>query len=120
MRYFHNDHHAQNTNTLGWHWSNLFLFNDTWLSTIDLWLTEVIPTILFCWLVGEWWIFIGYYLWAAFLQENIEHNKNIDLYPLFTGGKWHLEHHHEGQGNYGLFTPFWDWLFGTLRKENAN
>jgi len=114
----HLDHHSYITkrikegNLTKWHWSNLFLFNDTWTSTLDLWITEVIPTLIFSLITGQWWISIFYYVWAAFIQESIEHNPNINLYPL-TSGRWHLKHHQNPKRNYGLFHPFWDRLFNT-------
>lgn len=112
VKYFHLDHHRHIlSNTPTWHWNNLFLFNDTWKSTIDLWITEVVPTLIFAFLTGQWWIAIFYYVWAAFVQESIEHNKNVDV-PGLTSGKWHLIHHRSPY-NYGLFFPVWDMVFGT-------
>ncbi len=111
----HLHHHAYVlSNPTCWHWSNLFLFNDTWISTLDLWITEVIPTLIFSLVTGQWWIFILYYIWAAFIQESIEHNSSINL-PILTSGKWHLIHH-RSPCNYGLFTPLWDLAFGTYKK----
>lgn len=119
VRQWHNDHHKQVTlnKVVGWHWNNLFLFNDTWKSTFDLWFTEVIPTLLFCFLTQQWWLFIVYYLWAAFIQEAIEHNKNFNIYPFLTSGKWHLIHHVHPKCNYGVFFPIWDIIFHTNVKE---
>lgn len=111
----HLHHHAYIlSNPTGWHWSNLFLFNDTWISTLDLWITEVIPTIVFSLITGQWWISVLYYVWASFIQESIEHNSTVDL-PVLTSGKWHLIHH-RSPCNYGLFTPLWDLVFGTYKK----
>jgi lathosterol oxidase len=120
IKNIHWDHHdfiQQNFNT-SWHWSNLFLFNDTWKSTADLWITEVIPTWLFCYLTGYWWIFVFYYMWAAFIQESIEHNPKINLYPFLTSGKWHLQHHEIPNCNFGLITPIFDKVFQTEMKIN--
>ena len=116
---FHWDHHRVITleQHLGLHWSNLFLFNDTWKSTADLWCSEIIPTLMFCYFTGHWWVFIFYYLWAAFIQEGIEHNKDFDLYPLSTSGKWHLVHHSNSSYNYGIFLPIWDMMFGTYKRH---
>jgi sterol desaturase/sphingolipid hydroxylase (fatty acid hydroxylase superfamily) len=111
----HADHHKYVIkNEVTWHWSNLFLYNDTWLSTVDLWITEVIPTILMSIFVG-WWLFIAYYLWAAFVQERIEHNEKFNWYP-FTSGRWHMIHHKNAKYNYGIFIPLWDILFGTAKS----
>jgi sterol desaturase/sphingolipid hydroxylase (fatty acid hydroxylase superfamily) len=114
----HADHHKYiNTHDqTKWHWNNLFLFNDTWTSTLDLWITEVIPTIIFSAITGHWWILAFYYVWAALIQETIEHNPNINFYPFMTSGKWHLIHHRDNGSNFGLFFPIWDILFKTHRK----
>jgi len=114
IKSIHMHHHLyilQHTTT--WQWPNLFLFNDDWPSTLDLWITEVIPTLLFSLITGEWWISVFYYIWAAFVQESIEHNSTFNL-PILTSGKWHLMHH-RGEINYGLFTPLWDLIFGTYK-----
>jgi sterol desaturase/sphingolipid hydroxylase (fatty acid hydroxylase superfamily) len=120
LRSWHWDHHKYiNLNHTKWHWNNLLLFNDTYKSTADLWITEVIPTVIFSWITGHWWILIFYYLWASLLQERIEHNKNFSIYPWLTSGKWHLLHHVNSKVNFGLFWPIWDICFKTrqcLRK----
>jgi sterol desaturase/sphingolipid hydroxylase (fatty acid hydroxylase superfamily) len=116
---FHQDHHLfinRNGGT-SWHWNNLFLYNDTWKSTIDLWITEVIPTVIFSAITGHWWIAIFYYFWAALLQEVIEHNPKFNLYPWLTSGQWHLVHHRSQRKNFGLFLPIWDKMFGTFKHH---
>lgn len=113
VKKFHREHHVYvNRHDTGWRLNNLFLFTDTWNSTIDLWITEVIPTFIFSWVTGQWWIMMFYYIWAAFIQEELEHRKNLNLYP-FTSGEWHLKHHRRPNKNYGLFLPIWDKVFGT-------
>ena len=118
---FHQDHHLYINRNGGtkWHWNNLFLYNDTWKSTVDLWITEVIPTLIFSAVTGHWWVSIFYYFWAALLQEVIEHNPKFDWYPLLTSGKWHLVHHRHQRKNYGLFIPLWDKLFNTYKHHNG-
>lgn len=117
LRTIHADHHVQvHFEQVGWNWKNLFLFVDTVKSTADQWITEVVPTLIFCWLTGAWWIAIFYYVWAAFVQEIIEHNKNFNLYPFLTSGKWHLVHHSHPKNNYGVFIPVWDIFLGTFRS----
>lgn len=118
IRQFHYHHHknaVQHNERLGWRWNNLFLYQDDWQSTLDFWNTEVIPTALFCLITGHWWIMVCHYLWAAFLQENLEHNLKVNGFPL-TYGRWHMEHHYNQRCNYGLFIGWWDYLFGTYRK----
>jgi len=113
VRDYHWNHHNfinAEKHPNSWQWNNLFLFNDNWPSTLDLWLTEVIPSFLFSWITGQWWIMGFYYVWAAFIQESIEHNPKINL-PFLTSGKWHLLHHKHRNKNFGLFFPLWDKLF---------
>ena len=119
MSSFHMDHHKQVTDDTitGLHWKNAFLWFDTFESTADQWLTEVIPTILFAWFTGHWWIAVFYYVWAAFIQEAIEHNPKFDFYPYITSGKWHLIHHEHPDKNYGVFLPIWDMMFGTYKEK---
>jgi sterol desaturase/sphingolipid hydroxylase (fatty acid hydroxylase superfamily) len=115
---YHSHHHALINNNLKknivtkWHWNNLFLVNDDWISTVDLWITEVIPTILFCLITNQVYIFVFYYIWTALIQENLEHNPAID-YPLLTTGRYHLIHHRQVNKNFCLFFPVWDILFKT-------
>jgi sterol desaturase/sphingolipid hydroxylase (fatty acid hydroxylase superfamily) len=122
MRRFHMDHHKQVTNQTinGLSWKNAFLWFDSKESTIDQWLTEVIPTIVISSITGHWWLFVAYYIWAAFIQEAVEHNKKINLYPFITSGKWHLIHHDYPNKNYGVFFPVWDIVFGTRKKLDGN
>jgi lathosterol oxidase len=114
--YFHNDHHKMvNKQQLwGWHWSNFFLFNDSWKSTADLWITEVIPLIILSFIFNSWYLFGIYYVWAAIFQERIEHNGNFDM-KYITSGKWHLFHHKQPKYNFGIFFPVWDMIFGTYK-----
>ena len=112
---YHQDHHRfiDRHGGTAWHWNNLLLYNDTMASTIDLWITEVIPTLLFSAVTGFWWLSVAYYLWAALLQEQLEHNPKFDFYPWITSGRWHLVHHRKQRKNYGLFHPLWDKIFKT-------
>jgi sterol desaturase/sphingolipid hydroxylase (fatty acid hydroxylase superfamily) len=102
-----------------WHWNNLFLFNDTWTSTMDLWITEVVPTVIFSYVTGYWWLSVFYYVWAAFIQEVIEHNPKFNIYPLLTSGQWHLVHHKQSDKNFGLFVPIWDIIFRTYKTHKV-
>ena len=118
VRLIHFEHHKFiSTNPPPvWHWSNLFLFQDNLASTIDVWITEFIPTIIFCSITNQWWILLLFYLWSALIQEQIEHNPKFNKFPLFTSGKWHLIHHKNKNYNYGIFVPFWDMMFGSYKK----
>jgi len=110
----HDEHHklvSENAEP-GPNWKNYFLYLDNWKVTTDTWLIEVIPTLIFSYVTGYWIFSLLHYIWTAFLQERLEHNINLDLYP-FTSGKWHMNHHTIYNCNYGLFIPIWDRLFGT-------
>jgi sterol desaturase/sphingolipid hydroxylase (fatty acid hydroxylase superfamily) len=118
----HCQHHAHiNTSRSAprWHWLNMLLYNDSWICTVDLWCTEVIPTVLFAWVTDSWWILAFYYAWAAVIQESVEHNAHVNLMPLFTSGQWHLVHHAHADHNYSLFFPLWDWLHGTHKPVTS-
>lgn len=113
----HADHHRQVAQeSTGWKWPALLLYIDTNKSTLDQWLTEVIPTLVFAWATGHWWIAIFYYVWAAAVQEIVEHNPRFSIYPWLTSGRWHLLHHRNPRVNYGVFVPVWDLLFGTYKR----
>lgn len=114
LKRIHRPHHAQirQNQTTHWHWTNLLLFTDTVGVTVDMWVTEIIPTMVFASVTGHWWLCVLYYIWAAFFQEPFEHNLNNDFYP-FTAGRWHLVHHKNLNYNYGLFLPIWDKIFRT-------
>lgn len=116
-KYHFHHHRFINSNSTSWHVNNLVLFNDDFKSTVDLWITEVIPTVIFSFITGQWWILGFYYVWASIFQENLEHRKNLNL-PLLTCGKWHLIHHKAVDKNFGLFFPIWDIVFKTNRKTN--
>jgi sterol desaturase/sphingolipid hydroxylase (fatty acid hydroxylase superfamily) len=121
--HYHWDHHKyiiansenRTKNPTGWHWNNLFFYNDTWKSTVDLWITEVIPTLIYSAITGQWWILLMYWVWAAFLQERVEHNPDWHI-PYLSAGKWHLVHHWNSKKNFGLHIPLWDKLFGTHKS----
>lgn len=110
----HYDHHifVSRNKTTRWKLHDLLLYNDTPRSTLDMWITEVIPTLCISAVTGHWWIAIIYYIWAAFFQQNLEHNSAHNWYP-FTSGKWHLIHHKDPSKNFGLFFPIWDKIFKT-------
>ena len=110
----HHHYYIKTHNTPTWSWNNLLLFNDNWISTLDWWLTEVIPTILFCLITEQWWIAIFHYIYSATIQEQIEHNPNFSMYPWLSSGKWHLHHHlNDNTKNFGTFIIIWDKIFKT-------
>jgi sterol desaturase/sphingolipid hydroxylase (fatty acid hydroxylase superfamily) len=121
LKRFHRDHHREVIvhPDKKWHWNNLLLYNDTRDSTIDLWITEVIPTVAIAWLFGAPWLFVGYYLWAALFQESLEHNSRISIRP-FSAGRWHLLHHRHPDKNYGFPFRMWDKVFRTNEEPGQS
>jgi sterol desaturase/sphingolipid hydroxylase (fatty acid hydroxylase superfamily) len=115
IHWHHHKHVIHGTGSYKWEWTNLFLWVDDLKGTLDQWIMEVIPTILFCWLTGHWWILILYWVDSAFIQEHIEHNRKFDIYPFLTSGKWHMVHHEDHRYNYGIYFPIWDLIFGTAK-----
>lgn len=119
LKQIHLYHHEYvNDGQPQWMWQNIFLWSDDWGSTADLWVTEVVPTILFCAITGQWWIFLLYWVWTGFIQEWIEHNPRFNI-PFLSAGKFHLQHHKNYNVNYSLFFPVWDWILGTYKDRNA-
>ena len=116
--YFHIEHHrfVRENSLIKWHWSNIFLWNDNFKSTIDYWITEVLPTLIFSIVTEQYWIVIGFYIYAATIQERVEHNPNFNWYPFYTSGKWHVLHHTTYPCNFGIITPLWDIVFRTNKK----
>jgi sterol desaturase/sphingolipid hydroxylase (fatty acid hydroxylase superfamily) len=121
FKQIHADHHKQiSDNTYdGLNWKNLFLYFDSPKSTLDQWYTEVIPTMIMSLFFG-WWLFVLYYIWAAFIQEAVEHNPKFNFYPIITSGKWHLMHHKDNSKNFGVFFPIWDILFKTWKPIDGD
>lgn len=112
----HSHHHkfiAMNNTT--WEWRNIFLWTDSWMCTLDLWIQEVIPTLIIVTLTGHWWLFGCFYIWTAFIQENVEHNPKIHV-PWLSSGRWHLQHHINPKSNFGTIATFWDKLFRTEQR----
>jgi sterol desaturase/sphingolipid hydroxylase (fatty acid hydroxylase superfamily) len=115
MHMVHHMHVTLGTGSSDWNWKHMFLWIDDWKVTVDLWLMETIPTIIFCWILDQWWILAFYWFWTAFVQERIEHNINFNWYPL-TSGRWHMVHHINANYNFGIFIPIWDIVFNTRKS----
>ena len=112
--HFHQAHHAVSYDgkwEFSW-WNLIGWFND-WRSTLDQWLTEIIPTILYILLFHDAWPIAVLYYIDSFLSEGItDHNPRIAV-PGLAMGRYHLAHHADMTMNFDLYTHFWDWVFGT-------
>jgi sterol desaturase/sphingolipid hydroxylase (fatty acid hydroxylase superfamily) len=93
-------------------WQNMFLYSDDWIGTADLFMTEVIPTLIFCYFTGQWWIFAVYYIWTAFIQKWVEHTPKFSVWS-FSAEQCHLKHHTNWRTNYSISFPIWDIIFKT-------
>lgn len=119
LKYYHNDHHKRiytGEYDGSFKLRHLLLIIDSKESIIDQWLTEVIPTIIFCLIFNCWWLLLFYYIYAAILSESFKHNKNFNWYPVIISGRWHLIHHKNPTKNYGIIFPIWDKILGTEQK----
>ena len=119
IHWCHHNYVTTGTGSTGWNCKHMFLWVDNLDGTIDQWLMEVIPTIIFSWATGQWWMCVFYWAWTAFIQERIEHNSKVNLMPFITSGKWHLVHHQDSTKNFGVFFPIWDWIFGTYKEHRT-
>jgi lathosterol oxidase len=54
-------------------------------------------------------------VWTA----NIHDNVNGKIWPMMGAG-YHTIHHTTYRHNYGHYTVFMDWLFGTIREPEEN
>lgn len=120
IKEIHSDHHKfvlRSKYGTEWRLNNLILYNDTIRNTLNLWITEVIPTLTFSYVTGQWWIFIFYYIWAAFFQQTLKYDKDEDIF-LLTPGMWSMIHYRRTNLNFGLFISFWDIVFKTNRSIN--
>ena len=119
IHWCHHNYVTTGTGSTGWNWKHMFIWVDNLDGTIDQWLMEVIPTIIFSWATGQWWMCVFYWAWTAFIQERIEHNSKVNLMPFITSGKWHLVHHQDSTKNFGVFFPIWDWIFGNYKEHRT-
>jgi len=111
-------HDFINTSQPQWDWKNIFLWTNDFGETMDLWVTEGIPTLAFCTVTGHWWIFVWWWIWAGLIEQFIEHNPKFDV-PFLSAGKHHLQHHKYYNVNYSTFFPLWDWVLGTYKDRNT-
>jgi hypothetical protein len=104
LGYFHIQHHKViNSKETKWHWNNVLLYNDDIKSTIDLWITDVIPTLIFCYFTGQWWIFFVYYFFqsqaglqmlGAYIQQSLlELNSYKEVIVSQEGGEYYNSLH---------------------------
>ena len=118
---FHQAHHEVEYNgELEFSWWNLVGWFNDWRSTLDQWITEVIPTGVFILIFPDAWpIAIFYYIDGFVLAEGLtDHNPRIDV-PGLSMGRYHLLHHKNPNVNYDLYFRIWDRLFGTSAQDSV-
>jgi len=111
-------HNVVNSGQPHWEWQNIFLWSTDFGETKDLWVTEGIPTLIFCIVTGHWWIFIWWWIWTGLIAERIDHNPNFNV-PFLVAGRFHLHHHKNYKVNYSHFFSLWDWVLGTYKDRNT-
>jgi len=72
--------------------------------------TLIIPIPIMFYMMGAG--FIG--VWTMYIHTG----KAVNLPWPFMGSEYHLIHHVYNWYNFGLYTIFWDWLFGTLKNPS--
>jgi len=119
IKKIHNEHHRYVMRNKDWYikWEDLYLSRGNNKVTVDLWITEVIPTLLFCAVTGHWWIFGLYYGWSAFYEKTTKYNRDVDVF-LVTWGMWTLTHYRRTTLNFGGIFSLWDMIFKTNRGIN--
>jgi sterol desaturase/sphingolipid hydroxylase (fatty acid hydroxylase superfamily) len=60
-------------------------------------------------------VMIGYW-WYGVVHHFVHHHKNAPTASYFNGLRaWHMRHHYSPMhGNFGVTTPLWDHVFGTV------
>lgn len=114
---FHREHHVVvYEGKFEFSWWNLVGWVNDWKSTLDDWLTEIIPLGLYIWIFPAAWPVVIYYYIDSSLSEGIlDHNPRIDV-PGLAMGRYHLAHHDDMRVNFDNYTRLWDWVFGTRNK----
>ncbi len=112
---FHHAHHQVAYNgELEFSWWNVIGWFNDWPSTLDQWITEIIPMIVFVLVFPDAWpIAVLYYIDGFILAEGLtDHNPRLEI-PGLSMGRYHLKHHANPNVNFDLYFHFWDQLFGT-------
>lgn len=104
-------------------WRSFVLWFGDLQSTLDVWITLIIPAIVVSILFTQthFTVLIGVYLYEVFLSEhNLDHNPEITgpITRVLAIGQYHLTHHHYPKYNYGLYLTLWDIVFITTRPKD--
>ncbi|WP_343564317.1 sterol desaturase family protein [Kiloniella sp. b19] len=115
--YLHEAHHSvpykgeyefSLLNLVGW-------YND-WRSTLDVWVTEVLPMagLVLLW-PATWPLAVLFYIDNVLSEGLTDHNPRINI-PGLAMGKYHIEHHKDMSVNFDGYFRLWDKVFGTQRN----
>jgi sterol desaturase/sphingolipid hydroxylase (fatty acid hydroxylase superfamily) len=95
-----------------------FIGTPSWVS-VTVWVSVI--------LLPLWWwvgfnvangltvgVMIGYW-WYGYVHHVIHHHTRKPSSAYFSELRaWHMRHHHSPKrGNFGVTSPFWDYVFGT-------
>jgi sterol desaturase/sphingolipid hydroxylase (fatty acid hydroxylase superfamily) len=95
----------------------------TWITLASFWLVVFVPT----WRGVSFNVASGVtagvmmgFLWYGIVHHVIHYRRPRFLAGwLLAGRYWHLRHHYSTQaGNFGVTTPLWDYVFGTVIRED--
>jgi sterol desaturase/sphingolipid hydroxylase (fatty acid hydroxylase superfamily) len=96
-----------------------FIGTPPWISVSVLCATVLIPG---RWLLGfnvadglTVGVMLGYW-WYGIVHHIIHHHSNTSSWSYFNDLRaWHMRHHYSPKsGNFGVTTPLWDHVFGTV------
>jgi sterol desaturase/sphingolipid hydroxylase (fatty acid hydroxylase superfamily) len=116
MRYFspmHDLHHAAPLDLIG---------TPSWISVSVLSLGILLPVRFFFGFIVADGLTVGVmfgYWWYGVVHHVIHHRAHTSAPTYFDGlfdklRAWHMRHHYSPKrGNFGVTTPFWDYVFGT-------
>lgn len=106
-------------------WKAYFLWFDDLASSLDVWITLILPAILVSLVFPQshFTVLALVYLYEVFLSEhNLDHNPEIDgpITHILAVGQFHLTHHHYPKYNYGLYLTLWDLVFVTAQPSSSD
>ncbi|MEJ0062639.1 MAG: sterol desaturase family protein [Alphaproteobacteria bacterium] len=118
----HKPHHQikydEHTPVMVYDWREFIFWFGTWKQTLDVWITDTIPTILAACIIGGagWYILAFHYFYHVFLSGGLlEHNVKIKgpITRILACGQFHMQHHRKFDRNFGFVIGLWDYVFRT-------
>jgi len=114
----HQPGYLRQTRRLRWH--HFLLCFGSVSETLDIWFTLTLPLLLISLVlpVQGAMLLVFHYLYEIFCSDSqLDHNPSLScpLTRVFAWGDYHLRHHSNPTGNFGLILTFGDHLFASAR-----